>query len=330
MRFVYTDFYFYLFLRNKQRPRKQQNKRQEGFQKQERLLPYVDVVCNLILLCNIFFPFFGKKAYDEEHMVHCVLQRLYKSFQENQYPDRAMKEKLAEELGITSRQVILCLIAVPVGVGSHLSFSKFSLVQVSKWFENARWSFRHRPPKEASAGKSAVKKDASTSQTDQKPEQEVVLRESSHNGVGKKESTKAGASKVDRCSGAKRRRKLATDGSHRQKSSTPNSTRQKTKSNHEASEATNGSRRQNSSTPKSRRQKTKLAGEASEATGGSSIQNSSTPNSKRRKTKSDHEASNPVLSGKKIAKTAKSSSGTPKTKEKLSDRIQTRSRKSIA
>ena len=184
--------------------------------------------------------------------------------------------------------------------------------------------------KEANAGKSAVKKDASTSQTDQKPEQEVVIKESSHNGVGKKESTKAGASKVDRCSGAKRRRKLATDGSHRQKSSTPNSTRQKTKSNHEASEATNGSRRQNSSTPKSRRQKTKLAGEASEATGGSSIQNSSTPNSKRRKTKSDHEASNPVLSGKKIAKTAKSSSGTPKTKEKLSDRIQTRSRKSIA
>ncbi|PSS29295.1 Pathogenesis-related homeodomain protein [Actinidia chinensis var. chinensis] len=45
-------------------------------------------------------------------------QGLLISFKENQYPERAMKENLAKELGITVHQV-------------------------SKWFENARWSFRH-------------------------------------------------------------------------------------------------------------------------------------------------------------------------------------------
>lgn len=46
-------------------------------------------------------------------------QRLYASFSENQYPDRAAKENLASELGLTFRQV-------------------------NKWFDNARWSFNHR------------------------------------------------------------------------------------------------------------------------------------------------------------------------------------------
>ncbi|KAF7840760.1 homeobox protein HAT3.1-like [Senna tora] len=49
---------------------------------------------------------------------------LYKNFKENQYPDRAKKESLAREVGLTFRQV-------------------------SKWFENARHSLRV----EASAGK---------------------------------------------------------------------------------------------------------------------------------------------------------------------------------
>ena len=57
-------------------------------------------------------------------MVYCFVQSLYKFFQENQYPDRAMKEKIAEELGITSRQVILCLIAVPFGVSIYVSKKK--------------------------------------------------------------------------------------------------------------------------------------------------------------------------------------------------------------
>ena len=189
--------------------------------------------------------------------------------------------------------------------GSHLSHKVLSLVQVSKWFENARWSFRHRPQKEASAGKNAVKKDASSSQTDKEPEQEVVIKESPQNGVPKIESPRAGALKVDRSNGAKGGRKLATDGSHGQNSPTPKSTRRTTKLNNEASDATKGNGIQNSSsTPMSTRQNTKLAaGETSEAMddGSSRQKNSSTPNSKRRKTKSDHEASNQVLSGKKNA-----------------------------
>ncbi|XWS54719.1 hypothetical protein CRYUN_Cryun10bG0113700 [Craigia yunnanensis] len=49
-----------------------------------------------------------------------VKQRLYKSFKENQYPDRATKDSLAKELEMT-------------------------LQQVSKWFDNARWSFNNSP-----------------------------------------------------------------------------------------------------------------------------------------------------------------------------------------
>ncbi|GFP88605.1 pathogenesis-related homeodomain protein [Phtheirospermum japonicum] len=53
-------------------------------------------------------------------------QKLYASFSVNQYPDKAAKEKLAKELGITIRQV-------------------------AKWFENARWSFNHRPRMESNS-----------------------------------------------------------------------------------------------------------------------------------------------------------------------------------
>ncbi|KAL2324243.1 hypothetical protein Fmac_023301 [Flemingia macrophylla] len=47
-----------------------------------------------------------------------VVQRLHKSFKENQYPDRTTKESLAQELGLT-------------------------YLQVTKWFDNTRWSSRH-------------------------------------------------------------------------------------------------------------------------------------------------------------------------------------------
>ncbi|KAF7127178.1 hypothetical protein RHSIM_Rhsim11G0155600 [Rhododendron simsii] len=47
-----------------------------------------------------------------------VTQGLLKSFKENQFPERATRDNLAKELGITQHQV-------------------------RKWFENARWSFRH-------------------------------------------------------------------------------------------------------------------------------------------------------------------------------------------
>ncbi|KAA3463527.1 homeobox protein HAT3.1 [Gossypium australe] len=54
----------------------------------------------------------GSSTY--KRLGEAVTQGLQKSFKQNQYPDRAMKESLAKELGITFRQV-------------------------SKWFENARW-----------------------------------------------------------------------------------------------------------------------------------------------------------------------------------------------
>lgn len=36
---------------------------------------------------------------------YVLVQKLYASFNENQYPDRAVKENLAKELGLTIQQV---------------------------------------------------------------------------------------------------------------------------------------------------------------------------------------------------------------------------------
>ncbi|KAG8500356.1 hypothetical protein CXB51_004249 [Gossypium anomalum] len=62
----------------------------------------------------------GKKAGSSTYkrLGEAVTQGLQSSFKQNKYPDRAMKESLAKELGITFRQV-------------------------SKWFENARWFFNN-------------------------------------------------------------------------------------------------------------------------------------------------------------------------------------------
>ncbi|QHO35935.1 Homeobox protein [Arachis hypogaea] len=60
-----------------------------------------------------------------------AIERLYKSFKENQYPDRTTKESLAQETGLT-------------------------LQQVSKWFDNTRWSFRHSSHKEPRTGENAL------------------------------------------------------------------------------------------------------------------------------------------------------------------------------
>ncbi|XP_020225178.1 homeobox protein HAT3.1 isoform X2 [Cajanus cajan] len=59
-----------------------------------------------------------------------VVQRLHKSFKENQYPDRTTKERLALELGLTYQQV-------------------------TKWFDNTRWSFRHSSQMETKSGRNA-------------------------------------------------------------------------------------------------------------------------------------------------------------------------------
>lgn len=49
---------------------------------------------------TLFFPVFSGISSDD-----MLFQRLYTSFNENQYPEKAVKEYLAKELGITVRQV---------------------------------------------------------------------------------------------------------------------------------------------------------------------------------------------------------------------------------
>ncbi|KAA3482445.1 homeobox protein HAT3.1-like isoform X1 [Gossypium australe] len=72
----------------------------------------------------------GKKAGSSTHrrLGETEKQRLCESFRENQYPDRATKERLGKELDMTVRQV-------------------------SKWFENARWSFNHPTSNQETAAK---------------------------------------------------------------------------------------------------------------------------------------------------------------------------------
>ncbi|XP_062089811.1 homeobox protein HAT3.1 [Humulus lupulus] len=81
------------------------------------------------------------KSTSYKRLGDAVTQRLYTSFKENQYPDRAMKQSLAEELGLDSRQV-------------------------SKWFENMRWSVRHSTCKEAGISGSASERSVPSPQTD--------------------------------------------------------------------------------------------------------------------------------------------------------------------
>ncbi|KAL1564518.1 pathogenesis-related homeodomain protein-like isoform X2 [Salvia divinorum] len=83
-------------------------------------------------------------------------QRLLASFNENQYPDRAMKENLAKELGLDVRQV-------------------------GKWFENARWSFNHRPRVESN---SAEKPPTGTDGTlPSKKQKQIWLKVTEQNGL---------------------------------------------------------------------------------------------------------------------------------------------------
>ncbi|KAI4342035.1 hypothetical protein MLD38_026697 [Melastoma candidum] len=58
----------------------------------------------------------GRSTY--RRLGETVTLKLYEAFQKNQYPDAASRDRLAEELGITSQQV-------------------------RKWFENSRWSYNH-------------------------------------------------------------------------------------------------------------------------------------------------------------------------------------------
>ncbi|XP_017971445.1 PREDICTED: homeobox protein HAT3.1 [Theobroma cacao] len=82
----------------------------------------------------------GKKAGSSTYkrLGEAVKQRLYKSFKENQYPDRATKQSLAKELDMTFQQV-------------------------SKWFDNARWSFNNSPSSHETIANNASEKDITSS-----------------------------------------------------------------------------------------------------------------------------------------------------------------------
>ncbi|XP_028121527.1 pathogenesis-related homeodomain protein-like [Camellia sinensis] len=79
----------------------------------------------------------GSNGTSTKRFGEAVTQGLAKSFNENHYPDRAMKEKLATELEITVKQV-------------------------SKWFANARWKFHHPLPARQRSTTSGVRKRKST------------------------------------------------------------------------------------------------------------------------------------------------------------------------
>ncbi|KMT10096.1 hypothetical protein BVRB_5g118590 [Beta vulgaris subsp. vulgaris] len=81
----------------------------------------------------------SKKRPPYKRLDEAVTQRLYESFKENQYPDRQVKEKLANELGLTAHRV-------------------------DKWFGNARWSFHHHPSR-VEASMTRVGSHSNTPQT---------------------------------------------------------------------------------------------------------------------------------------------------------------------
>ncbi|KAI3922381.1 hypothetical protein MKX01_006070 [Papaver californicum] len=73
-----------------------------------------------------------KRASAATKLGKAVVQRLFESLKENEYPTRETKEKLAEELGLTFRQV-------------------------NKWFGNTRWSLHHPSGRKDKAFPSKIK-----------------------------------------------------------------------------------------------------------------------------------------------------------------------------
>ncbi|KAA8545804.1 hypothetical protein F0562_020745 [Nyssa sinensis] len=143
-----------------------------------------------------------------------VTQRLSKSFNENQYPERATKENLAKELGIT-------------------------LQQVSKWFGNARWSFRH-PRVELNTAESSPNKGSSSPQINKnmpEPAPEMFTRDAACNRAENNELPKRSPGAIECSSSDVRSGNLLTT---RQTSSTPKSRKRKGKLDHQASDHISG------------------------------------------------------------------------------------------
>ncbi|XAR72949.1 hypothetical protein NMG60_11019765 [Bertholletia excelsa] len=76
-----------------------------------------------------------------ERLGEAAIQELTKSFKENQYPERATKEKLARQLGIT-------------------------VLQVGRWFQNARRRSGHSPQMESSVDESVLNSEPRTQSED--------------------------------------------------------------------------------------------------------------------------------------------------------------------
>ncbi|KAJ9175202.1 hypothetical protein P3X46_013780 [Hevea brasiliensis] len=124
-----------------------------------------------------------------------VTQRLYKCFKENQYPDRVTKESLAKELDITFRQV-------------------------SKWFENARWSFNHSSSMDALVRKTS-EKDSPLPKTNSKPLErghETVGGDATSNGAQSEKSPKIGNATAESNMGDARDAKLGSQEGSKRKS----------------------------------------------------------------------------------------------------------------
>ncbi|XP_043709501.1 homeobox protein HOX1A-like [Telopea speciosissima] len=143
-----------------------------------------------------------------------VTQRLSVSLRENQYPDRATKEKLVKELGITIRQV-------------------------SKWFENARRSLRLSAnigvsqAETTSSNKESILTNSNQKDLEPEPVKDAV------NNVEDRGFSKIGSAEAvgtECCSGNEERRKSTTAESSQRKPATPQSRKRKGPMNDEKSD----------------------------------------------------------------------------------------------
>ncbi|GKV43215.1 hypothetical protein SLEP1_g50532 [Rubroshorea leprosula] len=99
----------------------------------------------------------GTGSSAHKRLGEAVKQKLYESFKVNQYPDRATKESLAADLGITA-------------------------MQVSKWFANTRWFVNHPSSVDEAAATNGSGRDIRLTQTEKEsshPEQKTVTGGSS-------------------------------------------------------------------------------------------------------------------------------------------------------
>ncbi|CAA0806791.1 Homeobox protein HAT3.1 [Striga hermonthica] len=102
----------------------------------------------------------GSKRPAPKRLGEATTQRLYASFNENQYPDKSVRENLAQELGIT-------------------------VLQVSKWFSNARWSFNHKPKTEPNSTKKPPEPSEATEENSaSKTNEEISGKQETENSNG--------------------------------------------------------------------------------------------------------------------------------------------------